>query len=49
MGGVRTDAAILFPVILDRIADEGSPSDLLPVSCTLELMAEGLSRGERCR
>ena len=40
MGGVRADAAILFPLILDRIADERSSSDLCPVSCTLELMTE---------
>ena len=37
MGGVRVDAAVLFPLVLDRIADERSPSGLLAVSRTLEL------------
>lgn len=42
MGGVRVDAANLFTFILDRIADEGLPSGLSPVSCALELDSENL-------
>lgn len=38
MGGVRADASILFPLVLDRIADERKPSDLRAVSRALELI-----------
>ena len=48
MGGVRADAVILFPVVLDRIADEGSASDLRPVSCTLELMSADYTDQNLC-
>ena len=37
MGRVRANAAILSPLILDRIADERLPSVLRSVSCPLEL------------